>query len=220
MMGMLLPLGIERGKEFKPDAATVALLKAAAAEAHAWLVDKATTDVTPWVPGSKWILPTPPITIPTGFKWQMPNYFGVDARGIALAQYFCPTAKVGTGSFYFATFFDGSGKPLEGGNNYRLHVPAKVPVREFWSFTVYSLETSSFFLNSARLTLGSLDKELKKNADGSVDIYIGPKAPAGQESNWLFAPAGQKWFPWFRTYGPEKAIFDKSWKLPDIELVK
>ena len=24
MMGMLLPLGIERGKEFKPDAATVA----------------------------------------------------------------------------------------------------------------------------------------------------------------------------------------------------
>ena len=33
MMGMLLPLGIERGKEFKPDAATVVLLKTAAAEA-------------------------------------------------------------------------------------------------------------------------------------------------------------------------------------------
>ena len=101
MMGMLLPLGIEKGKEFKPDAATVALLKAAAAEAHAWLMDKAATDVTPWWPEANGSCPTPPITVPTGFKWEMPNYFGVDARGIALSQYFCPTAKLGTGSFYF-----------------------------------------------------------------------------------------------------------------------
>ena len=219
MRGMLLPLGIEKGKEFKPDAATVAQLKAAAAEAHAWLMDKAATDVTPWWPDSQWVLPSPPITVPTGFKWETPTYFGVDLRGIALSQYFCPTAKLGTGSFYFGTFHDSNGNPLEGGNTYRLRVPANVPVREFWSFTVYSLETSSFFLNSTRLTLSSLDKELKKNADGSVDIYIGPKAPNGKESNWLYTPAGQKWFPWFRLYGPEKAVFDKSWKLPDIEMV-
>jgi hypothetical protein len=217
MMGMLLPLGIERGKEFKPDAATVALLKTAAAEAHAWLMDKATTDVTPWWPGSQWVLPSPPITIPTAFKWETPNYFDVDARAIALSQYFCPTAKLGTGSFYFGTFHDHSGRPLEGGSNYRLHVPAEVPVREFWSATVYSLTTSSFFLNATRLTLGSLDKELRKNADGTVDIYFGPTPPAGQESNWLYTQPGEKWFPWFRVYGPEKAILDKSWRLPDIE---
>src|SRR5437867_3020870 len=77
------------------------------------------------------------------FKWETPNYFGVDARGIGLSQYFCPTAKLGTGSFYFGTFHDHSGQPLEGGTNYRLRVPANVPVREFWSITVYSLETSS-----------------------------------------------------------------------------
>jgi len=220
MMGMLLPLGIEKGKEFKPDAAMVAQLKAAAAEAHAWLMDKAATDITPWWSGSQWNIPSPPITIPSEFKWQMPNYFGVDSRAIALSQYFCPTAKLGSGSFYFGTFHDHNGNPLQGGNNYRLHVPANVPVREFWSFTVYSLETSSFFLNSSRLTLGSLDKELRKNTDGSVDIYIGQKPPAGQESNWLYTPAGQKWFPWFRLYGPEKAVFDRSFKLPDIEKVK
>ena len=92
-------------------------------------------------------------------------------------------------------------------------------MKEFWSITIYSLETASFFRNSTRLTLGSLDKELRKNADGSVDIYIGPKPPAGKESNWLYTPAGQKWFPWFRVYGPEKAILDKSWKLADIEKV-
>ncbi len=219
MMGMLLPLGIERGKELQPHAATVAVLKKAAAQAQAWLMYKVTTDVTPWWPDSQWIIPSPPITMPTAFKWETPNYFGVDARAIAFYQYFCPTAKLGTGSFYFASFHDKSGKPLEGGTTYRLRVPANVPVREFWSFTVYSLKTSSFFLNSTHLTLGSLDKDLQKNADGSVDIYIGPKPPAGKESNWLSTPAGQKWFPWFRVYGPEKAILDKSWRLPDIERV-
>ena len=90
---------------------------------------------------------------------------------------------------------------------------------EFWSITVYSLKTSGFFLNSSRLTLSSLNKELRKNPDGSVDIYVGPKPPAGQESNWLYTPVGEKWFPWFRVYGPEKAILDKSWKLPDIERI-
>jgi len=219
MMGMLLPLGIEKGKEFKPDAATIVLLKSAAAEAHAWLVDKAATDTTPYWPGSQWNIPSPPITIPSAMKWQMPDYFGVDARGIALSQYFCPTAKLGTGSFYFGTFHDHSGDPLEGGNNYRLHVTPDVPVREFWSITIYSLQTSSFFLNAPNLTLGSLDKGLSKNADGSVDLYFGPKPPADKESNWLYTQAGQKWFPWFRLYGPEKAVFDKSWKLPDIEKV-
>lgn len=219
MMGMLLPLGIEKGKEFKPDAATVSLLRAAAQEAHAWLMNEAATDTTPWWLESQWVVPTPPITVPTAFRWEVANYFDVDSRAIGLSQYFCPTAKLGTGSFYFGTFHDHSGNPLEGSNTYRLHVPPNVPVREFWSITTYSLKTSSFFLNAPNLTLGSLDKGLKKNADGSIDLYFGPKAPAGEEPNWLYTQPGQKWFPWFRVYGPEKAILDKSWKLPDIEKV-
>ena len=192
-------------------------MKAAAAEAHDWLMDKAATDGTPWWPDSQWVVPSPPITMKTEFKWDMPDYFGVDARAVALSQYFCPTAKLGTGSFYFGTFHDHRGAPLEGGTNYRLAVPADVPVREFWSVTVYSLKTSSFFLNAPRLTLSSLDKDLRKNADGTVDLYFGPKPPVGHESNWIYTEPGQKWFPWFRVYGPEKAIFDKSWRLPDIE---
>ena len=61
---------------------------------------------------------------------------------------------------------------------------------------------------------------MRKNADGSVDIYIGPKSPAGQESNWIKTPEGKRWFAWFRFYGPEKALFDKSWTMLDIELLK
>jgi hypothetical protein len=60
---------------------------------------------------------------------------------------------------------------------------------------------------------------LQKNADGSVDIYVGPNAPTGHESNWIKTPPGQLWFPWVRLYGPEKAILDRSWTLPDIEKI-
>jgi hypothetical protein len=220
MMGMLLPLGIEKGKEFKPDTATVSMLNSAAAEAQVWLMNGLVETSEPWWPSSQWSIPGGSmIGIKTQAHWEVPNFFDVDARGIAFSTYFCPPAKTGSGSFYLNTFKDNSGSPLAGENNYRLHVSAEVPVREFWSVTVYSLQTSSFFLNAPNLTLGSLDKDLKKNADGSVDLYFGPKPPAGKESNWLYTQAGQKWFPWFRFYGPEKPIFDKSWKLPDIEKV-
>ena len=92
-------------------------------------------------------------------------------------------------------------------------------MRELGSVTVYNLATSSFFLNSTRFTLGGFDEELRKNADGTVDIYFGPKAPVGQESNWLYTAAGQKWFPRLRLYGPERAVLDKSFKLPDIKRI-
>jgi hypothetical protein len=44
--------------------------------------------------------------------------------------------------------------------------------------------------------------------------------PASQESNWIYTQTEKSWFPWFRFYGPEKALFDKSWTMPDIEMVK
>jgi hypothetical protein len=67
--------------------------------------------------------------------------------------------------------------------------------------------------------LGSLDKGLQKNADGTVDLYFGPKPPAGKESNWLYTQAGQNWFPWFRFYFPKKPILEKIWKMSNIDKV-
>ena len=114
----------------------------------------------------------------TGFKWTVDNYFDLDSRGIGFSSFFLPPAN-----------FDGSGQPLRGENTYRLHVPANVPVSQFWALTVYNRETAALFLNLTRPTLDSLDRGVRKNADGSVDIYFGPKAPAGQESNWIYTPA-------------------------------
>jgi hypothetical protein len=128
MMGMLLPLGIEKGKDFTPDAMTVAQLRSAATEAHAWLLAQMTTFVENWWPGSQWKVPISPIAVKTGFKWKVPNYFDVDTRGIAFASFFLPPAKLGAGSFYLGALFDSEGQPLRGENTYRLHVPPSVPV--------------------------------------------------------------------------------------------
>jgi hypothetical protein len=52
-----------------------------------------------------------------------------------------------------------------------------------------------------------------------VDIYCGPKAPAGFESNWIPTVPGKNWFAYFRFYEPTQPYFDKSWPLGDFEKV-
>jgi len=220
MMGMLLPLGIEKDKDFRPGETLKAELKSAGEEAHAWLVDALPRSATErlW-PGSRWVLPGPPLAAKTLFKYEVPGFFDVDARGILMASLFGPTASLGKGSFYLGSYVDSQDRPLSGENTYRLHVPPNVPVREFWALTVYDKQTAALFRDSTRLTVGSLDPKLRKNADGSVDLYIGPSAPSGWESNWLYTPRGKGWWPWFRFYGPEDSLFEKKWKLPDFERV-
>jgi hypothetical protein len=220
MMGMLRPLGIEKGKEFKPDAETLAQLKSAAAEAHAWLFEKVTTFVEDWWPGSQWKVPMLAIAPQTRFTWTVATYFDVDSRGIAFASFFLPPAKLGGGSFYLAAYFDGNGQPLRGESTYQLRVPANVPVSQFWALTLYDSETAALLVNVARPTLDSVEKGVRKNSDGSVDIYLGPNPSNGQESNWIRTPAGKSWFAWFRFYGPEKPLFDKSWTMPNIEKLR
>ena len=68
-----------------------------------------------------------------------------------------------------------------------------------------------------RASRSSQIPDLQKNADGSVDIYFGPKAPPGKEANWVPTEPGRQFEVMFRLYGPEKAFFDKAWVLPDIE---
>ena len=58
------------------------------------------------------------------------------------------------------------------------------------------------------------------NADKSVDVYFGPKAPAGKENNWVQTMPGKGWSVIFRLYSPLKPWFDKTWRPGEIELVK
>ena len=90
-------------------------------------------------------------------------------------------------------------------------------LKQYWSATAYDRATHALNLNLPRSSRSSQNPGLQKNADGSVDVYFGPKAPAGKESNWVPTSAEGQFEVLFRFYGPEKPLFEKTWKLPDIE---
>ena len=72
----------------------------------------------------------------------------------------------------------------------------------------------------SKSSIDSSQTALEKNSDGSVDVYFGPKAPAGKEGNWIPTAEGRRFFLLFRFYGPKPGVFDGSFELNDIELVK
>ncbi len=117
------------------------------------------------------------------------------------------------------TLKDKDGQPLDGSKSYRLAVPPNAPVSQYWSATVYDRATHGLIRDMPRSGRGSQSPGLQKNADGSVDIYTGPKAPAGFEQNWIPTVPGRNWFAYFRFYQPTEAYFDRSWPLPDFEQI-
>lgn len=121
---------------------------------------------------------------------------------------------------YLADMADKEGKLMEAGKLYKVNVPADMPIKQFWSLTVYDRATFSFiYSESNRTTLSSYDLgKMKKNDDGGVTLYVGPTAPAGLESNWI-PTSGKRPLPTFRFYGPTQALYNKSFRMPDFELV-
>jgi hypothetical protein len=82
------------------------------------------------------------------------------------------------------------------------------PVRGFWSLTLY--DQDHFFFQNAlgRYSLGTKNKTLRYNPDGSLTLYAGAKSPgADRESNWLPAPEGT-FSLYIRAYWADKAILD------------
>jgi hypothetical protein len=131
------------------------------------------------------------------------------------------TSSPGQGSDYALALLDADQQAFDGSKTYRLHLPKDVPVKDFWAVTLYDTQTRSQLQTSQRFpTVGSQSKGIEKNADGSYEIYFGPKPPAGKEGNWLETVPGKSWFTILRMYGPLEPWIDKSWRPGEIELVK
>jgi hypothetical protein len=224
MIDQLKSIGIEKGKPFNPDPRTQDILNNAAREAHAWLVARYEAFFSSsYYEGSHWALPGS-LELLEGIAtfFAKPDVYPVDLRGLAYSYaYFSPKhLDASAGSFYLLTIADKDGRLLDGGTTYHLTVPANAPVRQYWSATVYDRTTHAPIRNARWPSRSSHTPGLQKHADGSVDIYFGPKAPVGKESNWVPTSADGGFEVLFRFYGPEKPLFDKTWKLPDIEEVK
>jgi hypothetical protein len=223
ILAQLRFLGIEKGRPFKPDARQKKILEEAALVGEA--MAKANTSDKRVEP-SFW----------RGTNWKHALVVSVDQRKPAFDQlderaaWFYEAVAIskgmltetpGVGQRYIAAYKDRDGNWLTGGNTYKLHVPANPPAKQFWSVTAYDEGTRQMVVtDQGRPDLSSRKQDLVKNSDGSVDVYFGPKAPAGKESNWVQTVPGKGWFAYFRFYGPTGPFFDKSWALADFEKEK
>jgi len=223
-LGIWASLGIEKGKPFAPDARMKKILAEAAAvgDATGRVLGYRTRDKEAFFfEDRQWKRP-----FIGGYKFEkqpgVPNLdaapmFFFLATGVTPAM---DTQVVGQGSTYPWTAVDADQQPLDGGKTYTLHLPPNIPVKDFWSVIVYDTQTRSMLQTEQRFpTVGSQSKALQVNADGSVDVYFGPKAPAGKEANWVQTIPGKAWFTILRLYGPLEPWFNKTWRPDDIRRV-
>lgn len=220
-LGFFRAAGIVKGRPFAPDARMTKILTDAAAlgDATARAITYRFRDKEAYFyPNSAWR---------TGFLGGYTfsengarlldaySSFFFYATGITPAM---ALKMVGRGSQYAAAFVDSHGDPLDGGKNYRLHLPPHIPAKDFWSVIVYSDQTRSM-LQTDQISpgLSGQTKGLVTNPDGSVDLYFGPTAPAGKEHNWIQTMPGQSWNTLLRLYGPLEPWFDRSWRPGEIE---
>jgi hypothetical protein len=114
---------------------------------------------------------------------------------------------------------DANGQKLDGAKrNYTLTFPRDglPPVNAFWSVTMYDGKTQLLIENPINRYLinSPMLPDMKKNADGSLTLYIQKDSPgADKESNWLPAPDGPIYMT-MRLYWPKPEALDGSWKPP------
>lgn len=214
-------IGIEKGKPFRPDDRTKALLEEAARIGGA--IARANTYDSPgtayYYAGRRWQ------GMPPGndYRFAIGGIPQIDARNNVyyMAAGNSPAMmdkNVGQGSQYLWSYRDAQGQFLDGAKSYRLRVPANIPAKAFWSVVVYDTLSRSELQNGQPLPSVSSYTKPKANADGTIDIHFGPTAPASG-GNWIRTVPGKGWFPIFRFYSPTQAYFDKTWTLNDIEPV-
>ena len=222
-LGLLASIGIEKGKPFKPDERMKKILTEAATVGNITARAIAYKSRDPqgyYYENSAW-------RKPFGGSYQFlrdgvseldqRTFFLFYATGITPAM---QEEMVGKGSQYAAVFVDADGAALDGSKSYTVHLPPNIPVKEYWSLVLYDSQTRSMLQTDQQFpTIGSQTKGFVVNSDTSVDVYFGPKAPPGNESNWLQTVPSKGFSVILRLYGPLEPWFKKTWRPGEIELV-
>lgn len=223
MMGMLKTLGIEKGKPYNPDENTKKAMRQGAIDAYYHMNN--------WfnnIPKEKYYwsdrhyASTMLADANNTFTWYYKNLIDLDEKAMTYfwGEFYPSKLLTKPVSQYMVAMKDNNGKNMEAGKLYKLDLPKLMPVKQFWALTVYDFASKGFiYSNSNRTTLSSYDLDkMKKNPDGGVTLYVGPKAPKGLESNWI-PTVGHRPLPCIRFYGPTEEFNNKTFKLPDFELV-
>jgi hypothetical protein len=233
-LGMLDGIGIAADRPFNPDDRTRAILDAAAKTAYKMTrvigLEGGVSGIDYRVyPDRKWLNPInnmkarwPNSATDLSFLARKGGYRALDARLWMFTDYYSISPGMvsmtpGKGAFYMIAFEDAVGDPLIGEHTYKVNLPKDIPAELFWSVTLYDAANASGLDNGRPFpSLGKLDRP-EQNPDGSTDLYIGPKAPAGKEGNWLATVPGKGFFAILRLYAPSASAINGNWKPGDIE---
>jgi hypothetical protein len=224
-LAMLKPLGIVKGEPFAPDARQTKILieGAALGELMARNLQINPRFTEPYWAGTHWYKSID-FSIPqmTDIKVELDERTVWFYEAVTSSEGMV-NPSIGKGQIYMTTKRDSQGNLLRADKTYRLRIPAKVPTAQFWSVDLYSENTRRHYesgLGTVRsVAINSRMQDIKRNADGSVDLYIGAKAPEGYESNYMKTVGTDGWFVYFRLYAPLEPFFDKTFSLPDFEKV-
>lgn len=236
MIDMLANIGIENGKPFNPDPVVAKALEQAIKDARdmieTLLIETAAKPLWPDRQWGDWNIPkrsasiagsaAQPILGTSLDRWRVmledEDRLYYQTRAVLYHYVTAPLFTMGAGSVYLLGFKDSQGRLLDSTKSYRVHVPPNVPITWFWELVLYDLDGFYFIDNKEnRYAYSSLNKSMKVNPDGSVDIDIGPQAPAQSGANWLPTNPMRKFMAFFRLYGVKPEFFQGGFKLGDIE---
>lgn len=207
MMRKLAPLGIAPGETFdfsKLPSAVKDSINSIPAKAKISMMENglaASKPINGW-------------SVPVGLGDYKTNYAfraGVAFGGLG--------ANLDADAIYPVSLTDDNGNPYDGSkHNYVWHIDAgnTPPANAFWSLTMY--DNDGFLCTNPlnRFAIGDRNP-LKKNADGSIDIYIQHESPGkDKESNWLPAPNGS-FNLLLRVYWPKEEMINGTWKAPGVK---
>ncbi len=224
-MAMIRPLGIEQGRPFCPNERlqTILLRGAAMGELMARNLQCNPRFAEPYWTGTSWYK-----SFDFSLAQETDTRVELDERTTWFYEAVGSSEgmvnpQVGTGQVYMTTKRDSDGNTLRADKTYRLRVPHDVPVGQFWALTLYSENTRRPYDNGGggvrSANLDNTLEDLRYNDDGSVDLFIGPHAPAGYEKNFMKTVGTDGWFVYFRLYATLQPFFDKTFALNDFEMI-
>jgi hypothetical protein len=124
-------------------------------------------------------------------------------------------------AIYWSATLDRDGAELDGGQRYRLTIPAEVPAGAFWSLSMYERlpDGRLFYVDNplARYAVGNRTPGLTRNTDGSLTLILTAVEPT--DGNWLPSPRAGPFTLVFRAYLPEAPILEGRWRLPAVERI-